>query len=123
MYKDPKETIIKILEIIEYQGNRDKFAMEFINLCFQKTFLDLLKDIPEDEIEILKSKLNDAQNNDEMIKLLEKYIESERLITTLKIRSMELFEDYVESILPTLSEVKKVELINYLKTVSEDSDK
>ena len=49
MNKNPKDTLLETLTIIGYTDDRDKFAEEFLNLCQQQAFLNLIQKLPKEK--------------------------------------------------------------------------
>jgi hypothetical protein len=123
MYKDPSESLFRILEIIGYKGDRNKFTTDFLTLCFQTTFLEFLKDLTPDEEMKLKIKIENVKTHDEYIALLKPYIDAERLQAMLVIKTSALFQEYITEIMPTLSPERKMKLLDYLASLSTISNK
>ena len=117
MYKDPAETLYTVLEIIGFDGDKRKFVTEFINLCFEQVYMDLLKGIPNHDQDNLIAQLRKADTQQALIDLLKPYIVAERLKSTLQVVTVDLFEDYLETIMPTLDEERKRKLLDFLATL------
>ena len=117
MYKDPAETLYTVLEIIGFDGDKRKFVTEFINLCFEQVYMDLLKGIPVHDQDNLIAQLRKADTQQALIDLLKPYIVAERLKSTLQVVTVDLFEDYLETIMPTLDEERKRKLLDFLATL------
>ena len=119
MYKDPTETLYTVLEIIGFDGDKRKFVTEFINLCFEQVYMDLLKGIPNHDQDNLIAQLRKADTQQALIDLLKPYIMAERLKSTLQVVTTGLFEDYLETIMPTLNEERKKKLLDFLASLSD----
>ncbi|PIR08713.1 hypothetical protein COV53_01590 [Candidatus Gottesmanbacteria bacterium CG11_big_fil_rev_8_21_14_0_20_37_11] len=119
MYKDPAETLYSILEIIGFDGDKRKFVTEFINVCFEQVYMDMLKDIPVHDQDNLIAQLRKADTQQALIDLLKPYIMAERLKSTLQVVTTGLFEDYLETIMPTLNEERKKKLLDFLASLSD----
>ena len=65
--KNPKETIIQILEIINYQNDREKFADTFIELCIKQAFAELLGSLPPEKTAVLTSQVKTVKSLEEFI--------------------------------------------------------
>jgi len=105
------------LEIIGFDGDKRKFVTEFINVCFEQVYMDMLKDIPVHDQDNLIAQLRKADTQQALIDLLKPYIVAERLKSTLQVVTVDLFEDYLETIMPTLDEERKRKLLDFLATL------
>jgi len=107
------------LEIIGFDGDKRKFVTEFINVCFEQVYMDMLKDIPVHDQDNLIAQLRKADTQQALIDLLKPYIMAERLKSTLQVVTTGLFEDYLETIMPTLNEERKKKLLDFLASLSD----
>jgi hypothetical protein len=117
-----KKTIIKILEIARYQKDKDKFADEFILLCFEKTFDELAVSIPMDKREKLKLDISKSKDLESVAKYMGEYIQSSVLKATLQAVSARLFQDYIVTVMPSLNDNRKDKLLEYIEELATDKN-
>ena len=119
--KNPKETIIQILEIINYQNDREKFADTFIELCIKQAFAELLGSLPPEKTAVLTSQVKTVKSLEEFIKLLRSCINPLLLERKIEQSSAKLFDEYIREILPTLDPLRKTKLLDYIGDLSRSS--
>lgn len=113
MITNPKLLLENVLTIIGYADNKNYFIEEFARLCFQKTLADYQKLLSENR----RKELVHILYQNDVIKLqeqLEPYVISEEFSKLLQENSQKLFQDYLDTILPKLSEEQRNNLDSYL---------
>lgn len=115
MNKDPKQIILQVLGIIGYEGDKDKYANDFLALCLQKALFSLMTDFPQDKQDQLVQRLSLTLPERQEALLLE-YFSAEKLQEAVKESSKSTFEEYLQTIIPTLSEDQKNKLEAYLSS-------
>lgn len=58
MNQNPQELILRVLEIIEYPGNRLKFSKKFLALCHFKACWMLVERLSEEDQIVIKQKID-----------------------------------------------------------------
>lgn len=58
MNQNPQELILRVLEIIEYPGNRFKFSKKFLALCHFKACWMLVERLSEEDQAVIKKKID-----------------------------------------------------------------
>ena len=117
MQQNQKEIILKLLDIIEYAGDREVFANQLLGLCYKKALSDTLTNISEDK----KSLYGDdfATTDIEKIKeILSKILSSEEYSKALENATTDIFGEYLESINSILSGSQQTELQGYLGSLN-----
>lgn len=114
---DPKQSLLQILDIIDYQDNRDIFADEFLFLCQQEILTMLLESISEEKRQELEQELGDKPTLALMQTLLEKYFTEEQRIEATEKATTEVYKDFFKSIVPTLAQKQKEKLQQYLSSL------
>lgn len=115
MNQNPKQIILKVLEIIGYEDDKEKFANEFLSLCLQQALVALTQTLPQDKQDQLTQR-SSLTPPDKMEELLLEYFSAEKLQEDIKEASRTTFEDYLKEIIPTLNENQKNKLEQYLSS-------
>lgn len=114
---NPKNTIIDVLNIINYKNDKAKFADNFLELCMKQSFLEMIGDLPKEKVTFLQKQIQSARDLDQFLSILKKYIHPLYLKRNIEQVSAKLFEEYIEEIIPTLDETTKTKLFLYLEKV------
>jgi hypothetical protein len=121
--KDIRKTFIQILEIIDYKKDKEKFTNEFISLCIEQAYFDLTESMTPEKKDSLKKLAENAQTLEAFADSLNKHIDPNVLRITIETVSARLFQEYISTIMPTLSPERKMKLLDYLATLSTVSNK
>lgn len=113
---NPKEIILKVLEIINYQDDKEKFANEFLGLILQNSINNLAEKLPQDKLDQLRQRLS-LSKPEKLETLLNDYFSSEELNDSVKKVSENMFKEYLEEVSPTLDEAQKENLQKYLNSL------
>lgn len=117
MKQDPTSIIIKILGIIGYRNDKLTFAREFVEICMQDSFKEMLERLPKEKVSELETKIKGAENLAEFAEILKRYISPPILERTIERNTARLFEEYIDDILPTIDDKTKEQLMEYLDEV------
>lgn len=115
MNTNPKQIILKVLEIIGYEDDKDKYANDFLALCLQKAFVNLVKELPQDKQDQLTQRISLTSGEKAQALLLE-YFPKEKFEVAVKEASQSTFEEYLKTIIPTLNEEQRSKLESYLSS-------
>lgn len=115
--QDPVIILNKVLTIIDYQDNKERFIEEFHKVCLQQAFLEIIDLISEEKKIELKQSLEGKKEQQEIASILQTFVSKEEYSSRLQRVTQEYFKDYLDTILPTISEQKKEELYNYLSII------
>lgn len=120
MSDDPRQLIIKILQAINYEGDRDKYADDFLSLCLQQAIIDLLPDLsPEDQKKFTET-IFQISAVDELASILLEYFPKEKYENAIKEASRKTFDDYLKTIIPNLNQDQINSLKQYLSQPASD---
>lgn len=114
---DPKQSVLKILEIINYQDNRDVFADDFLFLIQQEMLARLIESLSEEKRQELERELGEKPSPELIHTLLNKYFSEQQKAETTEQVTAETFKDFFKSIIPTLSGQQKTKLQAYLDSL------
>ncbi len=118
MNQDPKAILLKILEIIDYQDDKNQFALEFIDLCCRKAILSAVGSLPPDKKQLIDEGLKDNKDLDKCIEVLQTTVGRDLYQQHLEEESKNMFVDYIQTIIPTLTPEKQGALNDYLATLA-----
>lgn len=103
-----KTTLFKILEIIDYQDNKEKFVEEFLKNLQLQSFLDLMQALPEDKRPEIEKQLQNASNNPgELASKIKTYFNEEQLKKSLENTTKNALANYIQAIQSSLSVMQK----------------
>jgi hypothetical protein len=117
MNQDPRETLKTILEIIGYEGDKEQFATQFLELVFKQAFTDYYMTLPDDK----KKELDDKFGTDEKVNMaqLSQLTQDNAEFTKAVQKSAEsMLVGYIEEILPALDGAQKDKLQDYLASLA-----
>ncbi len=114
MIAEPKQNILKILELIDYDGNKEDYALDLLSLVEKQAAMNLLETLLPDKKEILEKELSGGEDS---ISVLDKYFRPDQKGEAMKNASEAVMKDYLDEIVPTLSETQLTNLESYLKTL------
>lgn len=115
---DPKEIIIKILEIIDFEEDKEEYAKKFIQVCEEQAILELLKGMSDEKREELAGRVTEENTDKENSKILKEYFSEKDYSQALESASERVFRDYLDTIEPTLSPEQKEKLEKFLDSIS-----
>jgi len=115
MNSNPKQIILQVLEIIGYEGDKSKYANDFLSLCLQKAFMSLVQELPQDKQDQLTQRMS-LTTPDKMEALLLEYFPKEKFENAVKEASRSTFEEYLQTIIPTLNEEQSNKLEQYFSS-------
>ncbi|MBI4098218.1 MAG: hypothetical protein HY426_04235 [Candidatus Levybacteria bacterium] len=118
MNSNPKQIILQVLEIIGYSDDKEKYADDFLALCFQKAFVNLTQKLPQDKQDQLTQRMS-LVSADKTEALLLEYFPKEEFENAIKEASRSTFEEYLKTIIPTLNEEQRSKLEAYLSSKSQ----
>lgn len=114
---DPKEILLNVLIIINYQDDKEKFTNEFLQLCMQRALVEIVATLSENDQHAIEEKLMAIQTQEEVQSVLQQYVGQGRYLETVQKATQELFQDYIQTILPTLNPEQKDKLQEYLASI------
>ena len=111
---DPKAILLKILEIIGYSEDKEKFATEFLQNVSMQSLLDLINSLPQDKQEELKQKNSTLQNDQKATgDMIKTYFTEQQIEDALQNASKNAVTEYIKAIDTTLSETQRNNLMSF----------
>ena len=114
---NPKDILIRVLTIINYQEDKDKFANDFLDLCLKKALVDMMESLPEEKKTEVRARFSANITPEEAAKVMQIYFTPQQYMQNLQNATQYLFQDYLKNIMPSLSEAQKAELQQYLTSL------
>lgn len=105
-WKKLKNQLIKLLTIIGYADDKEKFATDFILMCHYQVMGELMKKLPKEASEQLKEELNNKGYEAN----LQKYITQEEYNESFKKTVLENLKELLNEVSPTLNETQLAQL-------------
>jgi hypothetical protein len=111
---DAKTVILTVLEIINYQKDKNQFANEFVDLCCRKALVAAIATLPESRRKRLEKNINGQKDIDKAITEILKFISKDLYQKKLILISEETLTKYINTIMPAISPEQEKELRKYL---------
>jgi hypothetical protein len=107
-----KRTILAILEVIDYQDDKEKFIKQFIHNTHAQTLIDLLKSLPTKKQVILKEQLkNHANDQEKQTEIIRSEFNEQQIQQAFENAVKNAITEWMEAINYSLSEEQKKKLI------------
>jgi hypothetical protein len=114
---DPKEILLNVLTIIDYKDDKETFANQFLQLCMQRALVDIVEALPQDQQKTIQEEVTPDKKPEEVQQILQRYFSQEQYLQQLQLSTQALFQDYIQTITPTLSDDQKQKLQQYLTSI------
>jgi hypothetical protein len=111
-----RDILLKILEAIDYQDNREAFVDEFLRNIRLQTLVNLVQSLPSEKQIAVKQQVSHNQNDPEKIaSLLKDNFSQQELDQALETAANEAVAQYIQAIIPTLSLNQKEKLLDVME--------
>src|SRR5947209_4190147 len=117
MQQNPKDNILQVLTIIDYEDDKQAYADEFIQNCEKQALVDLLIALPQEQQERLKQQIAGITDQEQQQAIITEYVTPEQYNQALRKASATAFEGLIEEIIPTLSAEQTDKLQSYLQSL------
>ncbi|OGC59845.1 hypothetical protein A3A70_03015 [candidate division WWE3 bacterium RIFCSPLOWO2_01_FULL_42_11] len=101
MASDPKQNIKSILDVIDYDGDKEAFAEELLTLVQKQALADLLTTLPVEKQDLISKEASDDENG---LSKLDSHFNTDQKAEAIKKASESVMKQYLEEITPTLSD-------------------
>jgi hypothetical protein len=115
MYQEIRDVLTRVLAIINYSDDRNKFIEEFIKTCQAQTFTELFNRLPADKQESLKRDLTPPPAPNQIEPIFLRYFSQQDYENTFLIILQQQFQSYLQSIYSTLTQEQIRELDAYFR--------
>ena len=101
----PREILLKILEIIEFSKDKEKFVTELLQIIFIQSLADLIQSQnPIDQTKIKAEIASNVSNPDTVAIIMRKYFSKEKIDQALENSAKNVMTEYLTTINPALSD-------------------
>lgn len=112
--KTPKQIIIDILDIIGYENDKDKYAENFLSVCFGQAISNLTSTLSPEKQTEFKEKIVALKSEPELYNTLIEYFPKQEYEKAIQDASKATLGDYISSITPMLTLEQNNKLEQYL---------
>lgn len=114
------KVIIKLLELIDYSGDKEKFANSFIEICQQEAIADLYSSLPKDKQIKLQQEISEQEDLTKVQQVFKKYFSGADYGEALKKSTQANFEDYIQSVFPQISDEQQNKVMVFLDSIVQE---
>ena len=119
---DPKAILLRILEIIGYSEDKEKFATEFLQNVSSQALLDLFNTLPDDRKGQLQEQIKSAESSPQVLEeTLRSHFTQSQIQDALRNASKNAIVEYIKTIDPTLSETQRTNIVNFAKGLNQNN--
>ena len=112
--------LTKVLDIIDYQNDKQQFVEKFSQLCIEKTFVAALETLTDEQKQAVAEAI--AKEDKELATTkFQEYLGKEKYLEILDTTIEDTFAEYLQSLSSTLSEEQKSEIEEYLLSLENAS--
>jgi hypothetical protein len=112
---DPyNDFLVKTLDIINFQGNREEWIQQFMQHAQQLAFMELLKTLPQDQQQTLTTTIQNPPAGKTPEQVLQEYFTPLDCSIALQEQILEEYKKFVHETMGTLTPEKQQELQAYL---------
>lgn len=123
MQQSLQSILTQVLTIINYpEDKREAFVIEFGDMCISKALATVTQPLSDDKKEELVTKIKDIQDPNEAEKIIGEYVSADDYHKALEQATRELFESFLETIEPDLTDEQSDALDKYLASLEEKPD-
>ena len=108
----------QILEYIDFEGDKEAFANDFLQTVEKQAILDLIESLPKAKQDELKQILSqNLQKSEGVSAVLKGYFPEQQITKALENAAKNGVSEYIQAILPTLNEEQKTKLTELAKNL------
>lgn len=122
----PKDILLKILEAIDYSGDKEAFVALFLHLTYRQAILNLAQKLSTDNLTKFTHDLSlnvgdPVRLSNEVAKVLSIYFNEQQKAEVLEATVTKAMADWMQEVVPMLSDVQKQKLAAVAQGVSAPS--
>lgn len=117
MHKDPKQLVLDILTIVNFQGDKEAYSQEFLQLCHEQALVDTLKSFPHEKQHELQRLLGNTTDQERQQAILTAYIQPEEYEQALLHAAVALSQAFIHTLLPGMTTYQEEKLRSYLSSL------
>ena len=115
--KNPKTILWAVLEIINFQDNKEEFADEFLKNCAKQALINLYNELPQEKKEELNNLQQENLDPQNLVSRIEEIVGTQTYQDSVKKATETAFTEYLNVVNPTLTASQKEQLESYLQTL------
>jgi hypothetical protein len=116
---DQKKFLIQILDVIQYEGEKEAFADLFTDLIYEDAVYTLVQSLPEKKREKVAKKWDaNVNNHAALASILKHYFTQEQIKEATEKSAQKAMYDYLQSIDKTLDADKKEKLLKLSEKIT-----
>src|SRR3989344_9520045 len=96
-----KQNIKNILDVINYDGDKEAFAEELLTLIQKQALADLLTTLPAEKQDLISKEVSEDEDN---LSVLNKHFSEDQKVEAIKKTSESVMRQYLEELTPALSD-------------------
>jgi hypothetical protein len=117
-----RDALLKILETIGYEDNRESFVDEFLNNVQLQSLTNLIQSLPQEKQNELKDQLKSNSDNSEVVTVfLKDHLGESKIQEVVKQTTEDAVVEYIQQITPSLSDSQRRNLTNVLQEFGQPS--
>ncbi len=109
--------MLHILNIAGISDKAEEYADKFLKLCENEALAAVIQALPADQQQQLQQKLAGVTDKTIIQTTISQYVTDEQYNTVLEKSSQTLFQQFMDSLLPTLSQEQATNLQGYIQTL------
>ncbi len=114
--------MISVLNLLGFRENKEAYADEFIQICEKQALVDLLNTLSKERKEEIKQKMVGAESVQRTQAVLSEYVSSEQYTEALEKAAGAIFVQFVQAVVPTLSQQQVNKLQAYMQSFSSPTE-
>lgn len=118
MQQHPKNILLEILTIIDYEDDKEAFADEFLTNCEKQAFLNLIGTLPPERREAIKQRLEEATDTEQVKAILSADLSPQAYTDALKKVSQIALSELIDTVSAELSAYQRAKLRTFTCRIS-----
>src|SRR5689334_22081310 len=115
MQQNPRDIILQVLIIIGYEDDKEVWANKFLANCEQQALINVLNRFSQGKKDELIQKMAGVTDQQKRKAIISQYIIPQEYTQALIRTSGTAFEEFIDEIMPILSEEQTIKLQTYLQ--------
>src|SRR5438270_20802 len=115
MQQNPKDIMLHFLSIAGITDNAEAYADDFLRLCENQALVDVIKTFPEEQQQQVQERITGVPDKTRIQEIISEYVSVEQYETALEKDSQIIFQQWMDTILPTLSQEQLRNLQIYMQ--------
>lgn len=118
---DTKQDLQNILNVIEYQHDKDHYVNQFIELCQEQALVNIMTSLAEEKKQEFKDKLVYTRDPEKVKEVVTQYMPPEVYQKILNESVNTMFYQFLQSLVPSLRADQQEKLQQYIQKFAPNS--